>query len=281
MRNRNSISLILFLLLISAPTTLIGQDADGVGKIAWQHGPTVGSLGSLSILDVPKGFIFAGDEGAKKFMELSENIPSGRELGVLAPDDLKWFVIYAFDETGYVKDDEKTSLDADAMLETIQTATEKSNEERKRRGWSTLTVLNWMQPPHYDEITHNLEWSMKSQNEKGDLVANHNTRYLGRRGVMRVSLVTDTDSLVSTLPQFRRVMKGFSYTPNNTYQAFAKGDKVAEYGLTALVVGGAAAAAAKGGLFKWLWKLIVVAFVALGGLLKKLFSSKKQETSQQ
>jgi uncharacterized membrane-anchored protein len=281
MRHRIAISLILFVLLISAPSALVGQDAASVGKIAWQHGPTVGSLGSLSKLDVPKGFIFVGDEGAKKFMELSGNIPSGRELGVLAPDDVNWFVVYQFDETGYIKDDEKTSLDADAMLKTIQSATEKGNEERKRRGFGTLTVLNWMQPPHYDEITHNLEWSTKAQDEKGNLVANHATRYLGRRGVMRVSLVTDSDALASILPQFRRVMNGFSYTTDNSYQAFVKGDKVAEYGLTALVVGGAAAAAAKGGLFKWLWKLIVPVLLGLGALLKKLFSGKKLETTEQ
>jgi uncharacterized membrane-anchored protein len=63
-------------------------------------------------VDVPKGFIFAGDEGTKKFMELTQNIPSGTELGVLGPEDLNWFVIYQFDQTGYIKDDEKTALDA-------------------------------------------------------------------------------------------------------------------------------------------------------------------------
>lgn len=214
-------------------------------------------------------------------MELTHNIPSGSELGVFGPDDLKWFVVYDFDDTGYIKDDEKSSLDADAMLKSIQTATEKGNEERKRRGWGTLTVLDWMQPPHYDEATHNLEWSTKCQDDQGKRVANHNTRYLGRRGVMRASLVADTDELAATLPQFHRVMNGFAYYPDNNYRAFVKGDKVAEYGLTALVVGGSAAAAAKGGLFKYLWKLIVVGFAALGGVLKKLFSRKKDEATAQ
>jgi uncharacterized membrane-anchored protein len=280
MRCGHSITLILLSFLLSAPKHLDAQDAAAVGKIAWQHGPASGSLGSQAKVNVPNGFVFADDKGAKRFMELTQNIPSGSELGVLAPDDLKWFVVFEFDETGYVKDDEKGSLDADAMLKTIQSATEKGNEERKRRGWGTLTVLDWMQPPHYDEITHNLEWSMKCQDDKGNLVANHNTRYLGRRGVMRISLVADTDALVSTLPKYRTLMSSFTYTPDNNYQSFVKGDKVAEYGLSALVVGGVAAVAAKSGLLKYLWKLIVVAVMGIGGWLKKLFSRKTQEPTQ-
>jgi len=141
-RLKHSVSLVLFLLVLLPQ--LNAQDASGIGKIAWQHGPTLSRLGTQANINVPNGFVLADDEGAKRFMELTQNIPSGSELGVLAPDDFKWFVVFEFDATGYVKDDEKSSLDADAMLKTIQTATEKSNEERKRRGWGTLTVLDWM-----------------------------------------------------------------------------------------------------------------------------------------
>jgi uncharacterized membrane-anchored protein len=52
---------------------------------------------------------------------------------------------------------------------------------------------------------------------------------------------------------------------------------VAKYGLTALVVGGAAAGAAKLGMFGWLavfikkaWKAVVLAVVAVGAFLKRL-----------
>ena len=43
-----------------------------------------------------------------------------------------------------------------------------------------------------------------------------------------------------------------------------EGDKVAKYGLTALVAGGAGAAAMKLGLFGKLWKVIVGIFAAAG-----------------
>ena len=75
---------------------------------------------------------------------------------------------------------------------------------------------------------------------------------------------------------------GFSFTPENKYSAFVKGDKVAEYGLSALILGGAAAVAVKTGLFKYLlkllvvgWKLVVVGFGAFVAFLKRIFTGRK------
>jgi uncharacterized membrane-anchored protein len=79
-------------------------------------------------------------------------------------------------------------------------------------------------------------------------------------------------------------MKGFQFTAGEDYSSFRAGDKVAEYGLIALVAGGAGAVAAKTGLlsavvvfFKKGAKLIVVGVAALAAFLKKLFSGKKDD----
>jgi len=221
--------------------------------------------------------VFTTGPGAKDFLELNQNIPSGDELGILAPDGFPWFVVFEFDEVGYVKDDEKGSLDAKAMLETIQRGTENANKEKKRRGWTTVSVVGWIRPPHFDNDTHNLEWALALKGEEGGLTANHNTRYLGRRGVMRVNLVVDSNEMDKVLPEFRKVMRSFHYTPDNSYRAFVKGDKIAEYGLTALVVGGAAAAASKTGLLKSMWKLLVAGVLGIGALIRKLLGSRNSE----
>ena len=91
------------------------------------------------------------------------------------------------------------------------------------------------------------------------------------------------EEYATTLPVFESIMNGFVYTQGSRYTDFIKGDKVAEYGLTALVVGGAGAAALKGGLlaklwkpialvFVKLWKVIALAAVALAGTIKKLIA---------
>lgn len=276
-------SICLALLLL--PLLVIGQEAQEKApegeRIAWQEGPTTADIGTEAKIAVPEGYLFAGPEGAKRFLEITENIPSGGELGILTPAEGDWFVLFEFDDVGYVKDDEKDSLDADALLKTIQESTEAANEERRRRGWGTLEVLGWLQPPHYEESTHNLEWATKAKDSEGGMSTNHKTRYLGRRGVMRVNLVAGVDELPSVLPEYRKAMLGFAYTPDSDYRAFVSGDKVAEYGLTALVVGGAAAAAAKTGFLKSFWKLIVAAVVGLGALLKKLFNRQPKEDDTQ
>src|SRR5438309_2139555 len=95
---------------------------------------------------------------------------------------------------------------------------------------------------------------------------------------MEVVLVVDPEKLPETLPVFRTLLAGYSFSAGQTYAEHRPGDKVAKYGLAALVVGGAAVGAAKLGLFAWLavffkkaWKLVVVAFAAVAASLKKFF----------
>src|SRR5215471_13441362 len=97
--------------------------------IDWQDGPTIGQLGSIAQLKIPAGYRFTGKDGAMKVLELTHNIPSGRELGVVIPnnDDPKWFMTFEFDDMGYVKDDDKDNLDSNAILKTIKDATEAAN----------------------------------------------------------------------------------------------------------------------------------------------------------
>jgi uncharacterized membrane-anchored protein len=256
------------------------QAASEFSQIGWEHGPAAARVGNLATMNIPKGFVFTQAAGAKKFLELTENPPSGAELGILAPEDLSWFAILSFSDIGYVRDDDKDSMDADAMLRSIQQGTEESNTERRRRGWSTISVVGWVQAPHYNSSTHNLEWSLKGRDEDGQVVVNHYTRFLGRRGVMTVDFVAGIDNFSTQLVTFKGAMDGFAYTRDNSYLAFVQGDKLAEYGLTGLVVGGTAIAA-KAGLFKYLWKLIVAAFAAVGALIKKLFRPRQDQGAPQ
>src|SRR5260370_37910883 len=132
------------LMLVLAPTRIDAQEksvGSPVSRLGWEHGPTQARIGGQARIDLPKGYMFINGADTRKFLELTENIPSGQELGMVADEKLSWFSIYSFDAVGYVKDDEKDSLDADAMLKSIQEGTEKANEERKRRGWSTMTVV--------------------------------------------------------------------------------------------------------------------------------------------
>jgi uncharacterized membrane-anchored protein len=279
--------------------------ADKPTPIEWHAGPYVAKLGTAAEIKIPAGYQFADAAGARRFMELTHNPPSNQEVGIVtpipppeddkakktdaapAPNDF-WFVLFDFDDTGYVKDDEKKSIDADKLFESMQKGTEQENEERKQRGWAGFHLTSWQTRPFYDETTHNLTWSTlgTSDDPKEGQTVNYSTRALGRRGLMRVDLVIDPSQVDTVLPRFKSLMTGFSFEAGSRYADFAKGDKVAEYGLTALIAGGAAAVALKTGLFAkllalgaGLWKLIAVAFAALMTRIKNIFAAIKRKIS--
>lgn len=250
-----------------------GQTED-LSSINWQKGPSAGSLGSVAEVRVPTGYVFTGAKDTRILLRAMHNPTSGNELGAVAPTEDNWFVFFTFSDCGYVRDDEKGSLDADAMLKSIRKATDAANEERKKQGWPEMTILGWEQKPRYNETTHNIEWALRGESEGASFI-NYNTRLLGRGGVMSVTLVVDPETFSSTLPKFKNILTGFDYKPGGRYAEYRDGDKVAKYGLSALVVGGAAAVAVKTGLFKWLWKGLVIGAVAIASLFKRLFSRKQ------
>ena len=138
----------MLLFLLTAWSPGFAQESGSIlDQIAWQKGPSLAAIGEIAQIQVPEGYVFAGPNDTRLLMEAMQNPTSGTELGFIAPDTLDWFIVFEFDDIGYVKDDEKNSLDADAMLKSIKSGTERANEERKRRGWPLLTIVGWEQPP--------------------------------------------------------------------------------------------------------------------------------------
>lgn len=290
-------SIALLVVLTALAPTLHAQapappDKPNPNPIGWKKGPFTANLGGVAELKVPEGYEFADGDGARKYLELTHNPAGASEIGILTPiSDQKaddWVVLFDFDDTGYVKDDEKSSIDAPKILDSLQKATEEDNEERKKRGWEAFHVTGWQTLPFYDQSTHNLTWGTlgKGDDPKEAETINYATRILGRRGVIRVDLVIDPSQTAATLPKFRNVMTGFSFTSGSRYADFVKGDKVAEYGLTALIAGGAAAVAMKTGLFAkllallaGLWKVIAVGVAALLSRIKQIFAAIRRKIS--
>jgi uncharacterized membrane-anchored protein len=251
-------------------------------KIDWQQGPTTGKLGDIAEIAVPEGYLFTDKAGAEKILQMTQNIPSGRELGALVGKDSGWFMIFEFEDSGYVKDEEGSSLDAEKILKSLQDGTEEANSERAKRGWRPIHVTGWQHPPYYDAQTHNLTWAtlVRGDDPQDSGSVNHSIRILGRRGTMNVDLVAGPGEYANLTGKFNSLMADFHYTQGNRYSEFAKGDKVAEYGLTALIVGGGAAVALKTGLFAKLgvlllklWKFILMGLVALGAAIKKVIQA--------
>lgn len=76
-------------------------------KIGWLR-EGVGQLGSRAEIPIPAGYRFTPN--AAGMLEFTGNIPGGSETGVIGPEDLDWWVLFRFDDVGYVKDDEKDQI---------------------------------------------------------------------------------------------------------------------------------------------------------------------------
>jgi uncharacterized membrane-anchored protein len=239
-------------------------------SLAWIHSGTA-SVGSKAQFVVPPGYGFLNPDDTRKLMELMRNPSHGQEY-LIAPEGMSWFAVLEFEDTGYIKDDEK--IDPDALLESVRKGTEAGNAERKARGWAPLNIVGWRFPPRYDQQSKRLEWAIEAQSE-GKSVVNYNTRILGRHGVTSAAVVADPQDLDQAVGAFKTVIQNFSYVDGERYAEYKQGDKVAEYGLAALVAGGAAAVAVKSGAAKWLWKLLVAVGIAAIGGVKALFGRKR------
>jgi uncharacterized membrane-anchored protein len=274
--SKSPVALLTVVLLAALPVHAAEQEADS-GVLT---GPAKARMGNIAAIELPAGFVFLdGDRTRAMMREYGEPV-SGQEVGMLMPTNSDWSVFFDYADVGYVKDDDKDELDADKLLQAIQAGNEAGNKERRRNGVPPLNLIGWEQPPRYDESTHNLEWAIRFESQ-GQPLLNYNTRLLGRKGYMSVVLVVEPDALPAILPEFRQLLSGYDYQSGESYAEYRQGDKVAKYGLAALVVGGAAVGAAKLGLFAWLlpvlkkgWYLIVAAFAAVASFFKRLFLRK-------
>lgn len=109
---------------------------------------------------------------------------------------------------------------------------------------------------------------------------NYDIRILGRRGVLVLTAVSSMDQLPEIEKETPGILGMVDFNQGSRYADFdPKVDKVATYGIAALVAGGIAA---KAGLFKLLLagllalkKFVIIAFVAVVAFFKRLFGRGK------
>ena len=261
------------LLLAAAPVLSQDQDAfaQAMTELDWVSGPADVGIANIASVDLPTGYSYLDSDDTAALMELFQN-PTSTEEYYVGPDDMRWWAVFSFEDSGYINDDEQ--IDAVALLESLRAGNEYSNEERRNRGWSELHITGWQYPPFYEQDTNRLAWAIRAESD-GEPIVNYNTRLLGRKGVMSAVLVADPATLDASVGEFKQLLATFDYEQGHRYAEYLPGDKVATYGLAALVTGGAAGAVAKSGAAKGLFKLIgagaVAVFAVFSRFAKRLF----------
>lgn len=249
-------------------------------------GPSDVPLRDLAVLKLPANHSYIPAPAADQLMRCMGNGTDSRLMGVIfPPGNEDWMVVVRYVNEGYIKDDEAKDWNADDLLKSLKEGTEEANEERTKRGIPAIEVIGWAEKPRYDAPNHRLVWSASSR-AKGStstegLGVNYNTYALGRDGYISLNLVTNLDDLEKHKPAALDLLAALQYKDGHKYSDFNNStDKVAAYGLGALVAG---AAAKKLGLLavifafaaKFAKVLIVAAGAAFWGIAK--FFGKKKE----
>ncbi|MEL7538339.1 MAG: DUF2167 domain-containing protein [Pseudomonadota bacterium] len=244
---------------------------------------------NLVTLTVPDDFNFYGSADAQAILvDAWGNPPDGSEstLGLLMPtkytpfDRDSWAVTIEYVEDGYVSDEDAASIDYDELLRDMQRSTRESNDYLRESGYATVELLGWAEPPHYDASTRKLYWAKELMFEGADeSTLNYDIRALGRRGVLSMTFIAATAQLDEINASRDAVLAMAQFTPGNRYSDFDPSiDKVAAYGIGALVGG---KLAAKAGLFaaallllKKFWFVIVIAVAAIGRFAMRLLGGR-------
>jgi len=248
---------------------------------AMLHGPQNVELKDQARIEVPAGYGFVPRKEAAALMDTLGNTTDERFLGLIFPteSDAEWFVSIDYEPAGYVKDDDAREWDADELLANLKEGTEQGNERRTQMGVPPIEVTRWIEAPAYDASNHRLVWSVEARDKGGqdpNPGVNYNTYVLGREGYISLNLVTSVAEVEAHKPAAHQLLGAVSFHEGKRYSDFnASTDKVAAYGLAALVGGIAAKKlgllAAAAAFFVKFAKLIVVGVFAAAGAIAKHF----------
>jgi uncharacterized membrane-anchored protein len=242
----------------------------------------------IATLDLPESFCYLGPEDSQRFLEEAWGNPDGSgQIGMLLPvgtdplGEKGWAVVISYEEDGHVSDKDASKIDYAELLKNMQASTLDRNKQREKMGFPPVTLVGWAAAPRYDSQAKKLYWAKElrlGDEEKHNL--NYNVRILGRKGVLVLNAVSYMDQLPMVRERMEQVIAFADFNPGYRYAEFDPGmDKVAAYGIAALIAGKAAAKvgilAKLGGVLVAFKKIFIVGFLALAGLFKKLFKRRK------
>nr|WP_249156988.1 DUF2167 domain-containing protein [Bradyrhizobium sp. KB893862 SZCCT0404] len=265
---------------------------------AWQAAGNAGTAGPADVplidqatLKIPAGDFFVPKaEGARVMRALGNTIHDASFVGLVlgTRQNDRWLVVINYIKEGYIKDDAAKDWNADDLLKNLKEGVDESNKDRAARGFPEMEVIGWIEPPTYDATAHRLVWSVLGKDKGAPNDArkdvNYNTYALGREGYFSLNLLSDSAMIATDKSAAHELLANLSYQSGKRYEDFsASTDRIAEYGLLALVGG---VAAKKLGLFALVLafvlkfaKAIFIGAAVFGTAVVKFFRRKPRDDS--
>jgi len=165
----------------------------------------------------------------------------------------------------------------------MRAAREAANDERRRNsGPGAMYTVDWLIPPTYDSAKKEARWAIQFS-ANGQLFANLQVIKLGRYGYHRMSWAGPASGVDSTPRFLQTMLDSHSYDEGHRYADYVEGDKVAGFGIAALVrataIGGKPAEGSTAAIFgsdfllgKEAWFVILAALGGIGIVFKRSFN---------
>lgn len=247
--SRFVVMFLLMVFLLLGQETYEGelQQAISAAEKVMITGPKTIEIFDQATLELPAKFVFIPNPEASNIMRAMGNSVGEGFNGLIMPEsaDTWWFITVNYTDAGYIKDDDAKNWNTDEMLQNMKENAEHVNEERAKRHIPEVDVAGWVQTPMYYNDSHEVIWSVATK-AKGvpDNQAegvNYNTLVLGRQGYISLNLITALSSVEALKPTSKTLIDQLHFSDGKKYSDVNLAtDKIAEYGLAALITGVAA-----------------------------------------
>jgi uncharacterized membrane-anchored protein len=280
------------LLTLGFSFTAHAQEEDEVKKfldgLKYKNSDVVLANAAATIHGNNRYYVLEAKDAQSVLEDLWGNPPDDSVLGMIVPsdrtlaDEQAWAVVLTYENDGYVSDDDAATINYNDLLAEMQEGTKAANEERVQAGYAPIQLVGWAEQPSYDAASHKLYWAKNLKfGDEANNVLNYDVRVLGRHGVLSMNAVADLSALPAVKAAMPEVIRMAEFNSGARYADFNEStDKVAEYGIAALVAGGIAA---KSGLLSKLLalliagkKFVVMGLIGIGVLVARMLGKKKQ-----
>jgi len=250
-------------------------------------------LKDIAVINVPKGYKFLDAKQSQYVLhKLWGNPPDSSTLGLLFPEDQNpftengWAIDITYSDEGHIDDDDADDIDYDDLLEEMKKDVEEANKVRVQEGYPKFHLIGWATKPFYDSEHKKLHWAkeLKFDSTEGNTL-NYNIRVLGRSGMLMLNAIGNMKQFHAINKDIDKVISSVEFADGHKYSEFNPDvDKVAAYGIGALVAGKVLAKVGFFALIAKFGKLIILGIISLFAVLRKkifgLFGKKTEETTK-
>ena len=241
-------------------------------------------------LHVGDGFQYLEAKDARRVLEDFWGNPADESvLGMVVPkqptllEEGSWAVVVTYSDDGHIDDKDAAEADYAKILKEMQEATKADNAARKQAGYPTVDLVGWATPPRYDQATKKIHWAKELAFDGSEVhTVNYDVRVLGRHGYLSLNAVAAMEDLPEVQAGMQKIIAFTEFDEGQRYADFdSKTDKIAAYGVAALVAG---TLASKAGLFAKLGvlllagkKLLIPIAIGIAALFGRAMKKKKGE----